>query len=90
MPCLARQQFDRLFRDDKEQFRTTVRALTVPEGRNEYCYVPDIVWVETCRISEKVYKFKRQEITDALAERFSRSSEAYGEGSVSGSFRLQR
>lgn len=57
-----------LVRDDEEQFRETVRALTVLEERNEYCYVPDMVWIETCWVLEKVYKLKRKEIADALAD----------------------
>jgi predicted nucleic acid-binding protein len=55
-----------LVRDDEEQYRDTLQALTILEQRNEPCYVPDIVWIEACWVLQKIYKLDRRSISKAL------------------------
>jgi predicted nucleic-acid-binding protein len=55
-----------LVRDDEEQFAATLHALKVLEQQKSCCYVPDIVWIESCWVLEKVYKLERKAISSAL------------------------
>jgi len=57
-----------LVKDDEAQFDATVRALTELERRGEVCLVPDVVWLESCWVLEKVYKLQRSDIANALTD----------------------
>jgi predicted nucleic-acid-binding protein len=57
-----------LVRDDEEQFKATVQALSSFEQNGEVCHVPDVIWIEACWVLEKVYKLNRKAISEALID----------------------